>query len=143
MHAPKLTSTDTDFSNWTVIGFPSTIVDKNKATMSLNFRNMNKQEIRAMVIHQFGHALGLGHALMRPEDWADIEEYVDVEKMARDSHDEDRKDVFESEWTGKQLGADVLLNYDEKSVMQYRYYWGEWLGEGLTSMVWVTFTIPP
>ena len=124
MHGSNVkTSTDADFSNWTVIGFPSTRVGKYKPTMSLNFRGMNEQETRAMVIHQFGHALGLGHALMRPEEWEDIKEYVDMEKMAMESHYEDRVDFFEKEWTGKELGDDVLVNYDEKSVMQYRYHW--------------------
>jgi hypothetical protein len=43
--------------------------------MSLNFQNMNMQEIKATVVHQFGHALGLGHALMKPDDWEHVQHY--------------------------------------------------------------------
>ena len=113
---------DTDFSNWTVLGFPSVhLKNKEKPTMSLNFRSMNEQEIKAMVIHQFGHALGLGHSLMRPEEWEDIKEYVDIQKMAMESHGQYSEDIFEREWTGKGMEGEVEVNYDEKSVMQYRY----------------------
>ena len=88
-------------------------------TMSLNFMNMNMQEIKAMVVHQFGHALGLGHALMKPEEWDGIKQYVDVRKMAKACHDEEYEDAFVNQWTGVGLRAKVQVNYDEKSVMRY------------------------
>ena len=73
-----------------------------------------------MVIHQFGHALGLGHALMKPREWESIKEYVDVRKMGMACHDEDEK-AFMQQWTGMGVKTRVEVNYDEKSVMQYRY----------------------
>ena len=108
---------DKDYSNWTVIGFPASEVSKSKPTMSLNFRNMNKQEIRATVVHQFGHALGLGHALMKPEDWEAIREFVNVEEMAK-SYGADSVEDFEIQWTGN--GMSEKAKYYEDSVMRYR-----------------------
>ena len=89
--------------------------------MSLNFRNMDVKEVKAMVIHQFGHALGMGHALMRPEEWDGIKEYVDVRKMAMSCHDEIDEKAFMRQWTGMGLRTHVQVNHDEKSVMQYWY----------------------
>jgi hypothetical protein len=104
-----------------VIGFPSTLVLWEKPTMSLNFQNMNMQEIKATVVHQFGHALGLGHALMKPDDWLRVQDYVHVNKMAKESHNEYDEDVFARLWTGiGLLDEGVIVNYDEKSVMRYR-----------------------
>jgi hypothetical protein len=104
-----------------VIGFPSTRVLREKPTMSLNFQNMNKQEIKATVVHQFGHALGLGHALMKPDEWLRVQDYVDVRRMAKESHYEYGEGVFARHWTGMGLMDEgVMVNYDEKSVMRYR-----------------------
>ena len=89
--------------------------------MSLNFRNMSVQQVKAMVIHQFGHALGLGHALMKPEEWESIKEYVDVRKMGMACHDEKDEKAFKQQWTGMGVRASVEVNHDEKSVMQYWY----------------------
>jgi hypothetical protein len=113
--------TGSDFSNWTVIGFPSARVRREKPTMSLNFQNMNMQEIKATVVHQFGHALGLGHALMKPDEWLRVQDYVDVRRMAKESHYEYGEGVFARHWTGMGLMDEgVMVNYDEKSVMRYR-----------------------
>ena len=86
--------------------------------MSLNFANMSPREIKATIIHQFGHALGLGHALMKPHNWEAIKNFVDVEVMMR-SYGVSCPADFETEWTGKNLSEDVV-NYDEESVMEYR-----------------------
>ena len=78
-----------------------------------------------MVIHQFGHALGLGHALMKPNEWKSIKEYVDVLKMGMACHVENDEKAFMRQWTGTGVRTSVEVNYDEKSVMQYWYvvYW--------------------
>jgi hypothetical protein len=82
---------------------------------------MNITEIVATVIHQFGHALGLGHALMKPRDWESIKNHVDVEKMGIESCDEYDESAFAVHWTGIGLRSEgVIVNYDDKSVMRYR-----------------------
>ena len=115
---------DDDFSNWTAIGAPALLINHRKPTMSLNFRNMNEQEIRATVIHQFGHALGLGHALMKPEDWHAVKYFVNVEEMVK-SYGANNEEEFEIQWTGKEMSEKA--KYSEKSIMRYRQVLNMWL----------------
>ena len=83
--------------------------------MNLNFSDMNDEEIKATIVHQFGHALGLGHALMRPKVWEVLKPYLNIGMITTSISMED----FEVHWTGKGLD-DNVVNYDEKSVMRYR-----------------------
>jgi hypothetical protein len=80
--------------------------------MSLDFSNMTDEEIKATIVHQFGHALGLGHTLMKPDVWEELKPYWNQELLSN-------VEEFEIAWTGKGL-EDGVVNYDEKSVMQYR-----------------------
>ena len=79
---------------------------------------MNDDETKATVIHQFGHALGVGHALMKPKDWKALKPYVHLDSMMK-SHGVSSERDFQIEWTGKKLKLSVV-NYDEESVMGYR-----------------------
>ena len=107
------------FGNWSVIGSMAKVIDKSKPTMLLNFGCMSGEEIKGTVVHQFGHALGLGHALMRPEDWEVLKEYLDLHQILS-FYFSPSIDKFEVQWTGK--GRDPeSVNYDERSVMAYRY----------------------
>ena len=108
---------DVVFGSWSVLGSIAKHVPKDKSTMSFNFSNMKSEEIQITIIHQFGHALGLGHALMKPGDWEVLKEFVDIKEMAR-CYDARNEEEFEVLWTGKGLSEDV--NHDEGSVMQYR-----------------------
>ena len=72
---------------------------------------MSDEDIKATIIHQFGHALGLGHALMKPNEWKDLKpNCVNIEDVEN----------FEVQWTGKKLKKSIV-NYDKESVMRYRY----------------------
>ena len=94
------------------------VIDKSKPTMTLDFSRMNGEAIKGTVVHQFGHALGLGHALMRPEDWEVLKEYLNVQQMC-DFHNLPSVEEFQMQWTGK--GHDpATINYDEGSIMAYR-----------------------
>ena len=86
-------------------------------TMVLDFTALDSSAIKATVIHQFGHALGLGHALMNPKDWAIVKKHVDMEKMMEDLGVCSEKDL-EVQWIGKGLSE---VNRDPISVMQYWY----------------------
>ena len=80
---------------------------------------MNDSEIMATVIHQFGHALGLGHALMKSEHWNTFKSYVHLRTMMSDCGASNGGDL-EDQWTGnKQKSSNV--NYDEDSIMKHRY----------------------
>jgi hypothetical protein len=86
--------------------------------MVLNFSGMNDKEIKATIIHQFGHALGLGHALMKPDVWRLLKPLVNLNEMMNSLAVHNVSDL-EKLWCGKGLRQEDL-NYDEESVMHYR-----------------------
>ena len=89
--------------------------------MVLNFSSMNDEQIKGTIVHQFGHALGLGHALMRPEDWEVLKEYLDLQQMLSFYSSPSLED-FEVQWTGKGRRDPASVNYDEESIMTFRYF---------------------
>ena len=102
-----------------VLGTFAKYIPETKPTMILNFSNMNSEMIKATILHQFGHALGLGHALMKPEVWEWLRPHVNLTAMMA-FYGSPSLEAFEVQWTGKGLSGDVV-NYDEGSIMQYRY----------------------
>ena len=88
--------------------------------MVLDFRGMDDIKIMATVVHQFGHALGLGHALMKPEHWKNLKPYMDLYAMMSDCGAPTMEDL-EDQWTGKNLKRSIV-NYDEDSIMKHRYF---------------------
>ena len=80
---------------------------------------MSNNEIMATVIHQFGHALGLGHALMKPDDWNALKPFLDLHRMMS-SCGASTEENLEDQWTGKKLKRSTV-NYDEDSIMKHRY----------------------
>ncbi len=58
------------------------VTDVTKPTMVLNLHSMTKAEQRSMVIHEFGHALGLDHEHQRSDFW-DVLEQKDTKGQYR------------------------------------------------------------
>ena len=85
--------------------------------MFFDFTNMTHNEIDATILHNFGHALGLGHALMTSRDWAHLKKYVDPKKMVK-SLNLSQEAELQSLWTGE--GAKMPINYDPQSIMRYK-----------------------
>jgi hypothetical protein len=79
--------------------------------------NMSPKEIDATIIHQFGHALGLGHALLKKEDWDIIGSCINISEMTKSLGLPSEQD-FELQWTG--LGARATCNYEKNSVMLFK-----------------------
>ena len=104
-------------SNWSAIGTMAKFIDSSEPTMVFDFSAFDSYTIKHAIVHQFGHALGLGHALMSLKDWSTLKKYVDVKEMMR-SYGVESEEHFEVEWTGKDLSG---VNHDTNSVMQYTY----------------------
>ena len=82
-------------------------------------RGMDDHHKKHLVIHEFGHALGLGHEHQRSDFWENIKAYVDVGKMKADLNVSNAK--FDTDW-----GRDNQFKrgrrstpYDSDSVMHY------------------------
>ncbi len=58
------------------------VTDVTKPTMVLNLHSMTKAQQRSMVIHEFGHALGLDHEHQRSDFW-DVLEQKDTKGQYR------------------------------------------------------------
>ena len=70
------------------------------------------------VIHEFGHALGLGHEHQRSDFWKLIKPYVDIPKMKKDLGVNDES--FKINWdSDPQFKRGKCTAYDPRSIMHY------------------------
>ena len=105
-----------------MIGSTAESVDKSEPTMVIRWtKDMKYDDIMPVIIHQFGHALGFGHVLMKQSEWDILKanNFVDSKSMMR-SYRVDDVDKFEVQWTGKGIPESDYNSDDDKSVMQFR-----------------------
>ncbi len=127
-----------------MIGTRAESVKDNAATMMLNFSGnhcVNEQGKKSLVIHEFGHALGLDHEHQRSDFWDAVEPYFDVTRMKDDhrvsiAHSKKGVSSFGKDWFKKKYGErngirrffgikertqEVdMSEYDSDSIMHYR-----------------------
>ena len=73
---------------------------------------------RHIVIHEFGHALGLGHEHQRSDFWKLIKPYVNITKMKKDLKVTD--EGFKTNWdSDPQFKTGKCTPYDPNSIMHY------------------------
>lgn len=101
------------------------VKDNKKPTMVLNLKRLPQDFQRYLVIHEFGHALGLEHEHQRSDFWEVVEKFVDVEKMGNDERTGDYsskkgKAAFGKDWLKKKEPGEVSMSeYDADSIMHY------------------------
>ncbi|XP_064401872.1 uncharacterized protein LOC135347766 isoform X2 [Halichondria panicea] len=115
---------------WSMIGTDAqTVRDLMKPTMMLSLCGYCHSLQESLVIHEFGHALGLEHEHQRSDFWDVLEKHFDLDKMKNDSRvSQDSKmnknrAGFGVDWFKKKVGNTesevVISNYDHKSIMHY------------------------
>ena len=76
------------------------------------------------IIHEFGHALGLGHEHQRSKFWEILHVYVDIEKMKKDPAVGGDSN-FKTNWAKAAVNyytSDLVADagkYDPQSIMHY------------------------
>ena len=100
---------------------------KDKPTMHLNLYGMLESEQRSLVLHEFGHALGLDHEHQRSDFWNKLRKFtIGEEKMKSGNNGQCAKageEHFKKEYTDEK-GQICIPNkeeskYDPKSIMHY------------------------
>ena len=98
--------------------------DPEQPTMVLSLQDFPPKLQRSLVIHEFGHALGLEHEHQRSDFWETVGECFDTEKMIKDPRllkysklAKDTKDCFEREF--KKSNKQMQSVYDADSIMHY------------------------
>ena len=105
--------------SWSKLGSDAQTVNHDKPTLVLKLNDMDYYNIRATIVHEFGHALGLGHEHQHPEYWRNIKKFLSISNMKADLNVKD--EVFDYQWTNNNPEQDALMSeYDEESVMHYQ-----------------------
>ena len=103
------------------LGSDAQTVEQDKPTLFLNFRKLDNYAIRATVVHEFGHVLGLGHEHQHPSYWHAIKKFLSLDKMKKDLNVKDEEFLYQ--WTCRdrdQTKSAIISDYDEESVMHYQ-----------------------
>ena len=104
------------------------ITDFKEPTMQLNLGGYSPNIQESLVIHSFGHALGLENEHQRSDFWNVLEDHLDIDRMAKDLHyggSEEGKATFTKNWLRKEnepgeYSVNSLSEYDPTSIMHYR-----------------------
>ena len=90
--------------------------------MRLSLNGLPPHTQKSVVIHEFGHALGLEHEHQRSNFWEILEKHFDTDKIKQELGDYE----FKNNWYRKTLedtdnGAESdSQDYDPYSIMHYR-----------------------
>ena len=115
--------------NWSKVGTDAQKVRSIKEpTMQLNLYPQIPQDLQeSLVIHEFGHALGLEHEHQRSDFWDVLREHLDLDAMKNDPYVNPSQSVsgraaFRNDWFESSTGYDTNLSeYDPSSIMHYRW----------------------
>ena len=114
---------------WSMVGKNAEyeVTNFREPTMVLSLKGHTKALQRSLVIHEFGHALGLDHEHQRSDFWDAVEECFDEDKMKKDPRVNRPSQSgcvsgFERDWFAK-VSNPLLVGdgkYDSESIMHYK-----------------------
>ena len=100
------------------------VADFNEPTMVLSLKGFTKTQQKSIVIHEFGHALGLEHEHQRSDFWDVVGEFFDQDKMMKDPRVNRPSQSGSASGFNRDWSADLQWvgdgEYDPDSIMHYR-----------------------
>ena len=109
--------------SWSAVGTDVSNVLMNDPTMMLDMKNFDRDFQKYLVIHQFGHALGLEHEHQRMDFWSGIEKHIDEKKMEKDPSigNYSPTETFKRDWLklGRRTHRESKCSYDPQSIMHW------------------------
>ena len=103
------------------VGMRAQNIQVPEPTMNLDLHNdcPSDEFKKHLTIHEFGHALGLGHEHQRSDFWRCIKPFTDIGKMKEDLNvsDEDFADAWKEIDTSEE--GHHTPDYDPESIMHY------------------------
>ena len=110
-----------------MVGTEACRISPDKPTMVLSLRGYSPSLQRSLVIHQFGHALGLEHEHQRSDFWDVVGDCFDKDKMMKDPRVSmgqsmgEHRASFGRDWFKKfESDSSFTTEYDPDSIMHYR-----------------------
>lgn len=104
--------------HWSYVGKDNLSIPQSQKTMNLQFTaNTTETEIRTTTLHEFGHALGLGHEHQNPTAnilWKTPAVYAYYAQMGWSQQKVNEQVLTKYQWAQTQH-----TNHDSKSIMQY------------------------
>ena len=108
-------------------------MDKMKDTMELDVHtNITADEKgqnykKHLVIHEFGHALGLFHEHQRSDFWTNVHDFIDIKKMqesikahlGKKMSDLEFEEYWKNQWAEAETPVAGKTTYDRDSIMHY------------------------
>ena len=98
----------------------TTVTDHKMPTMQLNLGGHTPDLQESLVVHEFGHALGLEHEHQSSDFWDVLGKHLDVNEMKKDAQ---VGTAFKDQWAKKDTGGQSvndMSEYDPDSIMHYR-----------------------
>ena len=107
--------------SWSVLGNTALQVPKNKPTMNFGWLtpNSSDEQVRSVVLHEFGHAIGLIHEHQNPAGgipWNKPQVYRD---LSAPPHQWDKEKVDRNFFAVYDKELTVHTKVDDKSIMMY------------------------
>ncbi len=109
--------------SWSAVGTDCRKVKKDKATMMLDLKNYPRDFQKYLIVHQFGHALGMEHEHQRQDFWNAIKKHIDKDKIKNDRNIGNYRTVeaIERDWFPLETKShrESVKEYDPQSVMHW------------------------